>query len=249
MHYNWSWHVFLAPSPDGEGTYLYLLLLGLVVTLITAMAAWIVAFAMGCVIGTARTLPLRSVRYTAGCYVEIFRNIPLLVQMFIWYFVVPELVPQQFGVWLKSMPEASFVTAVVALGFYTSSSVAVQVAAGINARPRGQTMASMALGLTLSQTYRYVVLPMALRTIIPSLANDLTSTIKNTSVALTIGLLELTARAKAMQEFSFHVFEAYSAAAVGYVLINLIVVNMMRGLERKVAVPGFMGGPDHMSPQ
>lgn len=240
MHYNWSWHIFLAPSPDGDGTYLDMLLSGVEVTMATALTAWAMALVLGTAVGTMRTAPARWARCAANCYIELFRNIPLLVQMFLWYFVLPELVPTNIGHWLKAMPESSFATAIVALGFYTSASVAVQVAAGINAQPRGQKIAAMAMGLTLPQTYCHVLLPMAFRIIIPSLTSDFTSTIKNTSVALTIGLLELTARAKAMQEFSYHVFEAYIAATIGYVVINLIIVNLMRALEKKVAVPGFI---------
>ncbi len=237
--YGWRWDAFLQPSPDGDGSYLSSLLAGLGVTLATALAAWVAALLTGTLVGILRTAPDARARALANCYIELFRNIPLLVQMFLWYFVLPELVPAGIGDWLKALPQASAATAIVALGFYTSASVAVQVETGIRALPRGQALAGMALGLTLPQTYRYVLLPMALRIIIPSLASDFTSTIKNSSVALTIGLLELTARAKAMQEFSFHVFEAYSAATLGYVVVNLIIVNLMRALEKKVALPGF----------
>lgn len=239
MGYGWSWHAFVEPSPDGDGTYLGTLTAGLQVTLATTICAWLMALLLGTIIGIMRTVPNRWACRLANGYVEVFRNIPLLVQMFLWYFVLPEMVPAALGDWLKSMPDASFLTAVVALAFYTSAGVAVQVAAGIRAQPRGQEMAALALGLTRSQSYRFVLLPMAFRIIIPALANDCTSTVKNSSVALTIGLVELTARAKAMQEYSFHVFEAYAAATVGYVCVNLVVVSIMRLVEQRYAVPGF----------
>ena len=170
----------------------------------------------------------------------MFRNIPLLVQMFLWYFVMPELMPGGIGDWLKAMPNASFITAVICLGFFTSSRVAVQVSAGINALPRGQKMAGTALGLTLPQTYRYVLLPMAFRIVIPPLTSEFLNIIKNSSVALTIGLMELTARARSMQEFSFQVFEAFTAATLIYIFVNFFVVNLMRFIEKKVAIPGFI---------
>jgi glutamate/aspartate transport system permease protein len=176
----------------------------------------------------------------ANGYVELFRNIPLLVQMFLWYFVMPELVPTAMGNWLKSMPNAPFITAVLSLGFFTSARVAVQVSTGINALPRGQRMAGTALGLTLPQTYRYVLLPMAFRIIIPSLTNELAAIIKNSSVALTIGLMELTASARSMQEFSFQVFEAFTAATLIYLVVSVIALVLANVLEKMLAVPGFI---------
>ena len=198
------------------------------------------ALVLGAIIGTIRTMPNQLAARIANGYVELFRNIPLLVQMFLWYFVMPELVPDAVGNWLKSVPYASFVTAVICLGFFTSSRVAVQVSAGINSLPRGQKMAGTALGLTLPQTYRYVLLPMAFRIVMPPLTSEFLNIIKNSSVALTIGLMELTARARSMQEFSFQVFEAFTAATLIYIFVNVIVVNLMRLLEKKIAIPGFI---------
>jgi glutamate/aspartate transport system permease protein len=188
-----------------------------------------------------RTTQSRWAVRLGNAYVELFRNVPLLVQMFLWFFVVPELVPKAWGDWLKQLPNSSFYTAVVCLGFYTSARVAEQVRAGILALPRGQRMAGTALGLTSAQTYRYVLLPMAYRIIMPPLTSEFLNIIKNSAVALTIGLLELTARARSMQEFSFQVFEAFTAATLIYMLVNIVVVFGMRRLERQVAVPGFIG--------
>ena len=175
-------------------------------------------------------------------YVEIFRNVPLIVQMFLWFFVVPELLPQAIGDWIKQMPPpwGSYVPAVMCLAIFTSVRVAEQVRAGINSLPRGQRMEGIANGLTEAQAYRYVVLPQAFRIILPPLTSEFLNVIKNSSVALTIGLLELTGRARAMQEFSFRVFEAFTAATLIYLLTNLIVVLLMRALEQKVRVPGLI---------
>src|SRR3569623_1322868 len=157
-----------------------------------------------------------AVRFGNG-YVELFRNIPLLMQMFLWYFVVPELLPASIGNWLKSMPDASFVTAVVALGLFTSARVDEQVSAGIEANPRGQKLAGMALGLSLPQTNRYILMTVPLSIIIPPLNNDFLIFVKICAVALTIGLRVVTVRARSLQEFSFQVFEAFSAATILYV--------------------------------
>jgi len=205
--------------------------------------AWVIALALGSLVGTLRTTPNGWVRGVCTAYVEVFRNIPLLVQMFLWFFVLPELLPEAWGDWMKQLapPWGSYVPAVLCLGIYTSVRVAEQVRAGINSLPRGQRMAGIANGLTEAQAYRYVLLPQAFRIILPPLTSEFMNIIKNSSVALTIGLLELTGRARAMQEFSFRVFEAFSAATVIYLLTNLVVVLMMRALERKVRVPGLIG--------
>jgi glutamate/aspartate transport system permease protein len=241
LNYHWNWGIFWEISPDGTNTYFQTLLLGTAWTLATALAAWCLALALGSFIGVIRTTPFRWLAWLGNAYVELFRNIPLLVQMFLWYFVLPELVPQAIGTWLKQLSDASFYTAVVALGFYTSARVAEQVRAGIWSLAQGQRLAALALGLTLPQVYGFVLLPMAYRIILPPLTSEFLNIIKNSAVALTIGLMELTARARAMQEFSFQVFEAFTAATVIYIVINIIVTLAMRALERRLAVPGFIG--------
>ena len=242
MNYNWNWGILLSPEPGGTGTYLSYLIVGLGWTIATALAAWVIALAVGSVVGTLRTMPLPWVVRVGNAYVEVFRNVPLIVQMFLWFFVAPELVPRGLGDWIKQVPPpwGSYIPAVLCLGIYTSVRIAEQVRAGINSLPRGQRMAGTALGLTPLQNYRHVILPQAFRIILPPLTSEFMNVIKNSSVALTIGLLELTGRARAMQEFSFKVFEAFAAATVIYLLANLIVVLGMRALEQKVRVPGLV---------
>ncbi|CUU43985.1 Glutamine transport system permease protein glnP [Blastochloris viridis] len=218
-----------------------MLLSGLFWTLATSLVAWIMALVLGVVVGVMRTMPYRIPAAIGYVYVELFRNIPLLVQMFLWFFVMPELVPAELGRWLKQMPNAPFFNAALSLGFFTSARVAEQVRAGVEALPRGQRMAGTALGLTLAQVYGYVLLPMVFRIILPPLTSEFLNCIKNSSVALTIGLMELTARARSMQEFSFQVFEAFTAATLLYVVLNLVVTFGMRWLEKSVAVPGYIG--------
>src|SRR4029079_9916447 len=242
MNYHWDWRIFLAAEPGGTGTYIKYLVVGLGWTLATALAAWVIALAIGSVVGTLRTTPHKWVVRLGNAYVEIFRNVPLIVQMFLWFFVVPEFLPKDLGDWVKQMPPpwGSYLPAVMCLGLYTSVRIAEQVKSGIGSLSRGQGMAGTALGLTLGQTYRFVLLPQAFRIVLPPLTSEFMNVIKNSSVALTIGLLELTGRARAMQEFSFKVFEAFAAATVIYLLTNLVVVFAMRALERKVRVPGLI---------
>ncbi len=242
MSYNWNWGILFQASPEGQGTYLDMLLIGLVWTIVTGICAWIVALIFGTIVGILRPLPSRTAEWVGFAYVEFFRNIPLVVQLFLWYFVLPELLPASWGTWLKQLQDGSFYTAVAGIGLYLSARVAEQLRAGINSMARGQRRAALAVGLTLAQAYRYVLLPMAYRIMLPPLTSEFLNTFKNTSVALTIGLLELTSRARAMQEFSFQVFEAFAVATVLYLLMNLVVVVGMRFVERRVAVPGFIAG-------
>ena len=242
MSYHWNWLVFFDASPTGGGTYLDMLLSGLLLTIVTSLSAWVIALACGSIVGVLRTLPSKTASTIGFAYVEVFRNMPLLLQLFLWYFVLPELLPRQAGLWLKQLPNAPFYTAAIGIGLFMSARVAEQVRAGIGSLPRGQKMAATALGLTTVQTYAYVLLPMAYRIILPPLTSEFLSTIKNTAVAITIGLLELTGQARAMQEFTFQVFESFSAATVIYLLVNLVVVTFMRVLERFVAIPGYIAG-------
>ena len=243
MNYHWNWKIFWQITPDGTDTYLSTLISGLGWTLSTALCALVIALALGTVVGTVRTIRNPWLARLGNAYVEVFRNIPLLVQMFLWYFVLPELLPRQMGDAIKQMPPpwAAWVPAVLCLGTYTSARVAEQVRSGIGSLSAGQRMAGTALGLTQPQTYRYVLLPMAFRIILPPLGSEFTNIIKNSSVAFTIGVMELTARTRAMQEFSFQVFEAFTAATIIYLLVNQVVLLGMRWVEKRVAVPGMIG--------
>ncbi len=247
-----DWKVFLEQAPSGGMTYLGWLASGTMWTLLVSLFAWVIAFSLGSVLGVIRTTPLRIPRAIATAYVEVFRNIPLLVQMFLWYFVMPEIVPKALGDWLKTelpnlveLPFAQFsmwefTAAVLCLGLYTASRVAEQVRAGIESLPRGQTNAGLAMGYTLPQVYRYVLLPMAYRLIIPPMTSEFLTIFKNSSTALTIGVIELTAQSRQISEYTFKTFEAFTAATLIYIVITLTVIYAMRFLEGRLAVPGYI---------
>ncbi|PMQ11567.1 Glutamine transport system permease protein GlnP [Pseudomonas sp. AD21] len=241
MNYNWDWGVIFQLSPTGEGSYLDLLINGTMWTLVTSVSSWILALSVGIVIGIMRAYPSKVARAFSRGYVELFRNIPLLVQLFLWYFVVPEFLPNDFGRVIKQSQDAPFYTAVIGIGFYMSARIAELVKGGIQALPTGQYQAGLALGLKPFECFRYVLIPMALRIILPPMTNDMMNTVKCTSVALTIGLMELTAQSRATAEFSFQIFEAFSIAIAVYVIINYIIVFVMSRLERKLYIPGSMG--------
>lgn len=230
------------PAFSGGGTYFDWVLTGIKWTLLVSLCAWVIAFTVGSVLGILRTTNVIWLNGPATAYVELFRNIPLLVHMFIWYFVMPELVPKSLGLWMKQgMPMPEFWSAVFALGFYTASRVAEQVRSGIQSIPRGQTNAALATGLTMPQVYRHVLLPMGYRIVVPPLTSEFLTIFKNSSVALTIGVLELTAQARTISEYTFRTFEIFTLATVVYVVITLTVVVLMQHVEKKIRVPGYIG--------
>jgi len=235
--------IFLEQVPDDDVTWAQMLLSGLEWTLAVAFFAWIVAFVLGSLVGIMRTTDKRWLVRLGGAYVELFRNIPLLVQFFLWYYVVPDLVPGLKS-WVITLDPTwhQFGTAVVCLAFFTSSRIAEQVRSGIQSLPRGQRNAGYALGLTQMQTYRYVLLPMAYRIIIPPLTSELMNLIKNTAVAYSIGLVELFFRTREMGEATFRYFEAFGAATVIYIVIAMTANRVMAFIERRVAVPGYIAG-------
>jgi glutamate/aspartate transport system permease protein len=243
MKHVWNWGIFFDEIPGGGEEYWQLLLVGVGWTLAVSACAWVIALVLGSVIGTIRTTEKPMLVRLGNAWVEFFRNIPLLVQMFLWYFVIPEFIPPLKAWMIKAEPaHAQFMAAVLCLGLFTSARVAEQVRAGIQSLPRGQRYAGMAVGLTVTQVYRYVLLPMGFRIVIPPLTSETMNLIKNSSIALTIGLAELTFRAREMGEYTFNFFEAFSAATIIYVVIAMTANRVMAFVERKVAVPGYIAG-------
>ncbi len=230
------------PAFSGGGTYLDWVITGIKWTMLVSLCAWVIAFSVGSVLGVMRTTKVAWLNGPATAYVELFRNIPLLVHMFIWYFVMPELVPKSLGMWMKQgMPMPEFWSAVFALGFYTASRVAEQVRSGIQSIPRGQTDAALATGLTMPQVYRHVLLPMGYRIVVPPLTSEFLTIFKNSSVALTIGVLEMTAQARTISEYTFRTFEIFTLATAVYIIITLAVVVLMNYVESRIRVPGYIG--------
>ena len=229
----WDWKIFLADDGSGR-TYLQWMFDAWGWTLAVAGASWVVAMVVGLTFGTLRTLPNSPwLTRLANAWVELFRNIPLLVQIFIWYFVVPKIFPP-----LKQLP--SFVLVVFALGFFTSARIAEQVRAGIQALPRGQRYAGMAMGFTTLQTYRYVILPMAIRIIIPPLTSESMNLLKNSSVAFAVSIAELTMFAMQAQEETSRGIEIYLAVTAAYAVSAFAVNRAMALVEKKLQIPGYV---------
>jgi glutamate/aspartate transport system permease protein len=229
MNYRWNWGILL------QDPYLGWLWSGLEWTLLISLGSWIIALIVGVTFGIARSLPNRAVQMAAGIYVEIFRNIPPLVQLFLWYFVFPEVVPDAVGLWIKrDLPQPEFITAVVAIGLFAGARVAEQVRAGIAAVGIHLMPAALATGLRPLQAFRLVLLPLGLRAIVGPLTSEFLITVKMSSISLTIGVLELTAQSRHIENYTFQGLEAFTVATVVYLLLGLAVTGLMRVIEGRV---------------
>jgi glutamate/aspartate transport system permease protein len=227
----------LGLGQNADPSYLDWLMKAWAWTLAVAGLGLTIALILGALMGTLRTLPdsgplSRWLVRLSTTWVELFRNIPILVQVFLWYHVIPA-----FIVPLKALPSYWLVS--IALGFFTSARIAEQVRAGIEALPGGQKMAATALGLTTFQSYRYVILPMALRIVIPPLTSESMNLIKNSSVAFAVSVPELTLFAMQAQEETSHGVEIYLAVTLLYALSAFAVNRVMTMLEKRMQIPGF----------
>jgi glutamate/aspartate transport system permease protein len=230
----WDWQVFLQDTGGGR-TYLEWLMSAWGWTLSVAVMSLIVALVVGSLIGILRTTPNKWFVAFGTAWTELFRNIPLLVQIFLWYHVIPSIFLS-----LRALP--SIVLVVFALGFFTSARISEQVKAGIQALPKGQRYAGLAVGLTLPQTYRYVLLPMAFRIVIPPLTSESMNIVKNSSVAFAVSIAELTMFAMQAQEETSRGIEIYLAVTLLYFVSAFAINRLALFIENRVQVPGMIGG-------
>ena len=246
---NWDWQVFCKDTVEGEiregcfgrggdVTYLDWMLSAWGWTLSVSALALVVALLVGSLMGVLRTLPDRRLALLGNAWTELFRNIPLLVQIFLWYHVVPSLFPV-----LRGVP--SFILVVLGLGLFTSARISEQVRAGIQSLAGGQRMAGLAMGFTLPQTYRHVLLPMAYRIIIPPLTSESMNIIKNSSVAFAVSISELTLFALQAQEETSRGIEVYLAVTTLYFISAFAINRAALFIENRVRVPGMIGGGGH----
>ena len=233
MSYTFKWSVLWSGQ---SGTWL---LQGLITTLELSAVAWVLAVALGIVSGALRTVPLPPLRWVATFYVEFFRNVPLLVWMFFWYFAVPPLLPRPAQDWLFNHG-AEFWAGTVALGVYHGARMSEVIRSGIGAIPRTQFEASLAMGLTTFQAYRLVILPVALRLIVPPGTSESLNLLKNSSVALTISVAELTFQARQIETYTAKAIEAFSAVTLIYLVLCLSIATIMARVERAYAIPGLI---------
>ena len=233
MSYRFDWSVLWSGQSGGW------LLQGLATTLELSGLAWVLAAAFGIVSGAMRTVPWRLLRGLATFYVEFFRNVPLLVWMFFWYFGVPPLLPEAAREWLfdHGLP---FWAGMFALGVYHGARMSEVIRSGIQSIPRTQFEASQAMGLTTFQAYRLVIVPIALRLIVPPATSESLNLLKNSSVALTISVAELTFQTRQIETYTAKAIEAFTAGTLIYLVLCVGIAVVMARVERRFAIPGLI---------
>jgi glutamate/aspartate transport system permease protein len=237
MNYRWNWAVLVSQP------YLDWLLIGLERTLLISLVAYALALVLGGALGVALTWPSPGPRRVAMLYVAFFRSIPLLVQLFLWYYVMPELLPEVAGDWLKrGLPNPEYWTTSLGLGLFMSARIAEQTRAAVNACGTGLRKAALAQGFGTWSSYRHVLLPVAIRYALPTYTSELLNTVKNSSLALTIGMLELTGQSRQIEAYTFNGIESFTAATVLYMALSLIAIFAGRHLEHRTALPGMLAG-------
>lgn len=238
---NWDWGVFCRSTLSGEPgacfgaadelSYLQWMISAWAWTVSVATLAFLLALVLGILIGTLRTVSYRSVAGLATAWTELFRNIPLLVQVFLWYHLLPMLLPAFAG-----MP--TFLLASLALGLFTSARIAEQVRSGLQSLPAGQAQAARTLGLSQFETYTLVLMPQSLRVIVPALTSEAMNVVKNSSVAFAVSLTELSLFAMQAQEETGRGMEIYAGVTLLYVLTAFAVNRMMVYVEQRSQLQG-----------
>lgn len=241
---SWDWQLYctdmvtseVAPKCFGAAgyeTYLDAMIKAWGWTLYVSIAGLLVALIIGSLVGVLRTVPNRKIAFLGEAWTELFRNIPLIVQVFLWYHVVPQIFPA-----LQAVPSAALV--IVAIGLFTSARVGEQVKAGIQTLPQGQRYAGQAMGFTLPQTYRFVLLPMAFRIVIPPLTSESMNIVKNSAVAFAVSIPELAQFAQQASEQSSFV-QIFVPVTLLYFVSAFLINRVAKFIERRVRVPGILG--------
>jgi polar amino acid transport system permease protein len=216
LSYHFDWSIITS------GTYHDWLVAGVIVTLKLSVISIALSFIAGLVIAVMRMGRNRPLRWFALAYLEFFRNTPLLVQIFFWYFGSYRILPMVVNDWLNEVG-FEFAAAVIALTIYTSAFIAEDIRSGVLSIPKEQMEAARSSGFSYLQSMRYIILPQAVRITIPPLINQFLNLAKNSSLAMTIGVMELTYQARQVESYTFKGFEAFTAATVVYVVISLAI--------------------------
>ena len=216
MNYKFNWALIFS------GEYGRWFIDGLSVTLQLSGLSIILALLMGTILTVLRLSRVKPLVWFSVGYIEFFRNTPLVVQIFFWYFGSDPMLPGFFKEWLYRQ-NIEFATGVIALSTYTAAFIAEELRSGILSIPKTQLEASRATGLTFMQAMGYVILPQAFRIIIPPLISQFLNLIKNSSLAMTIGVMELTYMARQVEAHTFHGFEAFTVSTLMYLSLSLLI--------------------------
>jgi His/Glu/Gln/Arg/opine family amino acid ABC transporter permease subunit len=231
--YEFRWSV-LWESPHGAW-----LIDGLLMTLRLSALSWVIAVFLGILFGALRTVPFRPLRAIATAYVEFFRNVPLLVWLFFWYFGAPEFLPESMRQWLIHHG-VEFWSAVAGISIYHGARMSEVIRSGIQSIPKTQLEAGISTGLSVSQTYRLIIIPIALRLIVPPVTNESLNLLKNSSLAMTIGVAELTFATRQIETYTAKAIEAFTAGTLIYLILCLSIALIMNRVERRFAIPGLI---------
>ena len=215
-----------------QGEYPDWLLRGLITTLALAGFAWILAFFVGSLLAVIRLTGSPIANGLIATYVAFHRNVPMLVHILFWYFGVPALLPQAATDWLNSHG-SEFILSCIAIGLVMSAYVCEDLRSAVRGIPPGQVEAARALGLSFLKTMRKVVLPQAFRIAIPPLLNQTLLLLKNTSLAMAIGVTELTAAGREIENNTFRTFEAYAVVTVIYLALSFLIMGGGAILQRR----------------
>lgn len=219
------------------GKYSRFLLDGALTTLELTASAWLLAVPVAMVVTGLRASPSRVARAAMASYVEYHRSVPLLVQLFVWYFAVSELLPPSLNRLVNAW-NSEFLFAVVALLLYSAAYMSEDLRSGLRSIPPGQYEASRALGLGRVATMRLVILPQAWRAALPPLVNQALILFKGTSLASVIGVAELTYQARQIESQTFRPFEAFSVITLIYFMGTFTIMATGSWLARRVRVAG-----------
>lgn len=235
LAYKFDWSV-LWREPYGEW-----MLQGIWLTLQLGFLAWIIALSLGVFLGTMRAAPWKLLRLVSTIYVEVFRNVPFLVQLFFWFYAGPMIFGKTLQFKINAISGLNYYCAVVGLGLYTASRVAEHVRAGFASIGQGQYQAVLSTGMTQWQMYWHVMIPHALRLVIPPLTTEFLTIFKNSSVAMTIGVAETTFMSYKIDSDTFHGLEATTGAMFVYLVLGMVVVKTMSYFEKKFRIHGLVG--------
>jgi polar amino acid transport system permease protein len=218
-----------------RGEYPQWILNGVITMLELTALAWLLACVLAITLAVLRMSGNRVGKLIAIVYVEYHQNVPLLVQIFIWYFGVPSLLPQETQQWINSLG-SEFIYALMAIGMCMGAYMAEDLRGGIRAIPASQLEASRALGLSYLQAARKIILPQAIRIALPTLVNHTVLLFKNTSLAMTVGVIELTYVTKEIESQSFQTIEIYLFTTAVYLGISILIMALGEQLERRFRI-------------
>lgn len=221
------------PAAVLTGEYLDWFLWGIATTIALTAAAWLLAMTVGILLTLIRMVPFRPCEWLVSAYVEYHRNVPLLVQILVWYFGIPQLLPRSARVWINGHG-SEFMLAAVALGLAAAAYVSEDLRSGIRSIPKTQYEAARSIGFTYLQAMGWVILPQAVRLVIPPLINQTLLLFKNTSLAMAIGVSELTYRTREVDSYTFKTFEAFAVASVIYLAISFAIMALGTYADRRL---------------